>query len=109
LITDQEFINRKPHGFNGKSIEINSFLNLKNLSSENLQAINKPSDLAYIIYTSGTTGKPKGVAISHRSICNHMLWMKKEYAFKNKDVFLQKTPFSFDASVWEFFMPLLVG
>ncbi|HIG0328519.1 TPA: amino acid adenylation domain-containing protein [Legionella pneumophila] len=109
LITDQEFIKKKPHGFTGKSIEINSFLNLNNLSSENLQAINNPSDLAYIIYTSGTTGKPKGVAISHRSICNHMLWMKKEYAFKDKDVFLQKTPFSFDASVWEFFMPLLVG
>lgn len=109
LITDKESIKKKPQGFTGKSIEINSFLNLKNLSHENLQVINKPSDLAYVIYTSGTTGKPKGVAISHRAICNHMLWMKKQYAFKNKDVFLQKTPFSFDASVWEFFMPLLVG
>lgn len=109
LIVDNESIKMKPHGYLGTIIEINSVLNLKNISNENLQMISKPSDLAYVIYTSGTTGKPKGVAIPHRAVCNHMLWMQKEYAFQDTDVFLQKTPFSFDASVWEFFMPLLVG
>jgi amino acid adenylation domain-containing protein len=69
----------------------------------------KSSDLAYIIYTSGTTGKPKGVAISHQSACNHMMWMKTFYDFKSENCFLLKTPFSFDASVWEIFMPLIVG
>jgi amino acid adenylation domain-containing protein len=66
-------------------------------------------NLAYIIYTSGSTGKPKGVMINHRAICNHMLWMQTTFAFQETDTVLQKTPFSFDASVWEFYAPLLVG
>ncbi|MBX9703372.1 MAG: amino acid adenylation domain-containing protein [Silvanigrellaceae bacterium] len=109
LIMDEESIKKKPHGYNGKIVEINSVLDLKNLPNENPKIVSKPSNLAYVIYTSGTTGKPKGVAIPHRAICNHMVWMQKEYAFQDTDIFLQKTPFSFDASVWEFFMPLLVG
>jgi len=65
--------------------------------------------LAYIIYTSGSTGKPKGVMIPHAAICNHMFWMQRVYQFGAADVILQKTPFSFDASVWEFHAPLLAG
>ncbi len=64
---------------------------------------------AYLIYTSGTTGKPKGVLIPHRAICNHMLWIQNQFAFGENERILQKTPFSFDASVWEFYAPLLVG
>lgn len=66
-------------------------------------------NLAYIIYTSGTSGKPKGVSVSHRSLVNHMLWMIPKFNFSENDIFLQKTAFSFDASVWEFFAPLLCG
>jgi aspartate racemase len=66
-------------------------------------------DIAYVLYTSGSTGKPKGVVIPHRAICNHMLWMQKEFGFDQTDRILQKTPFSFDASVWEFYGPLLAG
>ncbi|MBD2202784.1 amino acid adenylation domain-containing protein [Calothrix sp. FACHB-1219] len=66
-------------------------------------------NLAYIIYTSGSTGKPKGVMINHRAICNHMLWMQTTFAFQETDIVIQKTPFSFDASIWEFYAPLLVG
>lgn len=109
VIMDDDSIKRKPREYTGKTVTINAVLDLKNQSNENLQIISKPSDLAYVIYTSGTTGKPKGVAIPHRAVCNHMLWMQKEYTFQDTDVFLQKTPFSFDASVWEFFMPLLAG
>lgn len=109
LIIDNESTKKQPHGYLGTVIEISSVLSLIHLSTENPQINNEPSDLAYVIYTSGTTGKPKGVAIPQRALCNHMLWMKKEYAFQEHDVVLQKTPFSFDASVWEFFMPLLVG
>jgi amino acid adenylation domain-containing protein len=68
-----------------------------------------PANLAYIIYTSGSTGRPKGVMISHRAICNHMQWMLSSFKLTEDDVVLQKTPFSFDASVWEFYAPLLVG
>ncbi|MBG9713648.1 non-ribosomal peptide synthetase [Bacillus cereus] len=66
-------------------------------------------DIAYIIYTSGSTGKPKGVKIPHKAIFNHMQWMNNKFPLDVGDVVLQKTPVSFDASVWEFFAPLLSG
>ncbi len=68
-----------------------------------------PDNPAYVIYTSGSTGNPKGVLISHRAICNHMLWMQSEFPICSEDRVLQKTPFSFDASVWEFYAPLVAG
>ena len=66
-------------------------------------------NLAYAIYTSGSTGKPKGALIPHRAIVNRLLWMQEEYRLTSDDRVLQKTPFSFDVSVWEFFWPLLAG
>ncbi|MDW6002056.1 non-ribosomal peptide synthetase [Vibrio mangrovi] len=65
--------------------------------------------LAYIIYTSGSTGLPKGVMNEHRGVVNRLYWMKEDYGFGPGDVVLQKTPFSFDVSVWEFFCPLWSG
>ena len=62
-----------------------------------------------MIYTSGSTGKPKGVMIEHRSLVNRLIWMQKAYGLDAGDAVLQKTPFSFDVSVWEFFWPLLTG
>ena len=67
------------------------------------------SHLAYVIYTSGSTGRPKGAMNTHRGICNRLLWMQDQYRLTEADRVLQKTPFSFDVSVWEFFWPLLVG
>ena len=69
----------------------------------------EPDDAAYMIYTSGSTGRPKGAINSHRGIVNRLLWMQAEYQLGPADVVLQKTPFSFDVSVWEFFWPLLSG
>ncbi len=66
-------------------------------------------NLAYVIYTSGSTGKPKGVMLSHSNLCNHMFWMQATFPLTKKDKVLQKTPFGFDASVWEFYAPLLAG
>lgn len=68
-----------------------------------------PQDAAYIIYTSGSTGRPKGVLVGHEAIVNRLLWMQDRYPLQADDVVLQKTPSSFDVSVWEFFWPLLVG
>ncbi|HIE0706730.1 TPA: amino acid adenylation domain-containing protein [Serratia marcescens] len=65
--------------------------------------------LAYVIYTSGSTGKPKGVMNEHRGVINRLLWMQQAYPLTPEDVVLQKTPFSFDVSVWEFFWPMMVG
>ena len=68
-----------------------------------------PDDAAYMIYTSGSTGLPKGALNSHRGIVNRLLWMQEQYALSGADVVLQKTPYSFDVSVWEFFWPLITG
>ena len=68
-----------------------------------------PSDAAYVIYTSGSTGEPKGVVIEHHAIVNRLLWMREHYGIRADDRVLQKTPATFDVSVWEFFLPLLCG
>ncbi|MFD8378342.1 amino acid adenylation domain-containing protein [Streptomyces sp. NPDC059679] len=68
-----------------------------------------PGTLAYMIYTSGSTGRPKGVLNTHRGIVNRLLWMQDRYRLDGSDRVLQKTPFSFDVSVWEFFWPLMTG
>jgi len=65
--------------------------------------------LAYMIYTSGSTGLPKGAMNEHRGIVNRLLWMQDAYGLDATDAVLQKTPFSFDVSVWEFFWPMLTG
>jgi len=65
--------------------------------------------LAYVIYTSGSTGLPKGVMNQHDGVVNRLLWAQSEYRLGCDDRVLQKTPFSFDVSVWEFFLPLIVG
>ncbi|MFE3700627.1 amino acid adenylation domain-containing protein, partial [Nocardia tengchongensis] len=66
-------------------------------------------DVAYVIFTSGSTGRPKGVAVSHTAIVNRLVWMQTEYGLFDDDVVLQKTPATFDVSVWEFFWPLQIG
>ncbi|QFZ21617.1 non-ribosomal peptide synthetase [Saccharothrix syringae] len=66
-------------------------------------------DPAYVIYTSGSTGRPKGVVVPHDAIVNRLLWMQDEYRLGPDDRVLQKTPSSFDVSVWEFFWPFQVG
>ncbi len=68
-----------------------------------------PDDLAYVIYTSGSTGRPKGAMITHEAIANRIYWMQEYFGLTPEDKVLQKTPFSFDVSVWEFFWPLLFG
>jgi amino acid adenylation domain-containing protein/non-ribosomal peptide synthase protein (TIGR01720 family) len=68
-----------------------------------------PDSLAYVIYTSGSTGLPKGSMLHHRGICNRLVWMQHAYQLGAADAVLQKTSFSFDVSVWEFFWPLMTG
>ena len=75
----------------------------------NLDDLTTPEDLAYVIFTSGSTGRPKGAMNEHRGICNRLFWMQEEYGLTPDDRVLQKTLYSFDVSVWEFFWPLIVG
>ncbi|HKH48874.1 MAG TPA: amino acid adenylation domain-containing protein, partial [Thermoanaerobaculia bacterium] len=65
--------------------------------------------LAYVIFTSGSTGAPKGAMNTHAAISNRILWMQAAYRLGASDRVLQKTPSTFDVSVWEFFWPLVAG
>ncbi|MTE17005.1 non-ribosomal peptide synthase/polyketide synthase [Nocardia aurantiaca] len=69
----------------------------------------RPDNTAYVIFTSGSTGRPKGVAVTHAAIVNRLVWMQQTYRLAETDVVLQKTPATFDVSVWEFFWPLQIG
>ncbi|WP_110471408.1 non-ribosomal peptide synthase/polyketide synthase [Williamsia limnetica] len=69
----------------------------------------RPEHPAYVIFTSGSTGKPKGVSVSHAAIANRLQWMQAEYVLDRRDRVIQKTPATFDVSVWEFFWPLMTG
>ncbi len=87
-------------------------LDTESLAEEDDQALSRaarPHNLAYMIYTSGSTGRPKGVMNTHLGICNRLFWMQDTYPLGATDRVLQKTPYSFDVSVWEFFWPLQVG
>jgi len=66
-------------------------------------------DLAYVIFTSGSTGIPKGVMNSHAGLFNRLMWMKEDLNITQNETILQKTPYTFDVSVWELIMPLVTG
>ncbi|TGV18051.1 amino acid adenylation domain-containing protein, partial [Mesorhizobium sp. M00.F.Ca.ET.186.01.1.1] len=68
-----------------------------------------PDDLAYVLYTSGSTGQPKGVMLTHGGMSNRLCWMAAHYGMDEQEVVLQKTTYTFDVSVWELFLPLMIG
>ncbi|VFS61912.1 Enterobactin synthase component F [Raoultella planticola] len=72
-------------------------------------ALSQPEHTAYIIFTSGSTGRPKGVMVGQTAIVNRLLWMQNHYPLTAGDVVAQKTPCSFDVSVWEFWWPFITG
>ncbi|WP_284746618.1 non-ribosomal peptide synthase/polyketide synthase [Amycolatopsis sp. RTGN1] len=82
---------------------------LDGVSDAPLDVVLRPENPAYVIYTSGSTGRPKGVVVPHAGIVNRLLWMQDEYGLTGDDRVLQKTPSSFDVSVWEFLWPLITG
>ncbi|MFT5163309.1 MAG: amino acid adenylation domain-containing protein, partial [Alteromonadaceae bacterium] len=81
----------------------------KGIAKSAIEGISQPDDLAYVIYTSGTTGQPKGVMVPHRGVVNRIHWMQKQYPQGHNDNILQKTPYSFDVSVWELLWANWVG
>ena len=78
-------------------------------SGEDLRPTAGPKNLAYMIYTSGSTGRPKGAMNEHRALSNRLQWMQDAFPIGPGERVLQKTPFSFDVSVWEFFWPFMAG
>jgi amino acid adenylation domain-containing protein len=110
LLTQQRLIKGLPHHGSKTLVCLDSnWSTIDKESVDNPVNYTMPRDLAYVIYTSGSTGKPKGAMNSHRGICNRLTWMQDAYQLTTGDRVLQKTPFSFDVSVWEFFWPLFTG
>ncbi|HEX6288827.1 MAG TPA: amino acid adenylation domain-containing protein [Herpetosiphonaceae bacterium] len=109
LLTQQHLAERLP-AFDGRVVRIDAdWTTIAREQATPPQHAGAPDHLAYVLYTSGSTGVPKGVMITHRGLCNHMLWMQAELPLTTDDRVLQKTVCSFDASVWEFYAPLLAG
>lgn len=109
VVLTQERFERKIV-FDGTMISLDRHQDfLQTFDQTDLDHVSNPKDLAYIIYTSGSSGKPKGCMISHEAICNRLLWMREEYKIQKSDRILHKTPFTFDVSVWELFLPGISG
>ncbi|QIR28441.1 enterobactin non-ribosomal peptide synthetase EntF [Kluyvera genomosp. 3] len=103
LITADDQLHRFP---NISSLCLNAPLAT---SDDQPLALAMPEQTAYIIFTSGSTGRPKGVMVGHEAIVNRLLWMQNHYPLTAADVVAQKTPCSFDVSVWEFWWPFIAG
>ncbi|WP_218586349.1 non-ribosomal peptide synthetase [Pseudomonas sp. 43A] len=108
LLTQSTMINRIPDISSLQAVSLD-VVDLHKQSTENPDVILHGENLAYVIYTSGSTGRPKGAANRHCALYNRLVWMQEAYQFDDANFVLQKTPFSFDVSVWEIFLPLATG
>ncbi|WP_242836733.1 non-ribosomal peptide synthetase [Clostridium sp. BNL1100] len=107
LLTHKEFVDFKiPQNIKKINLDL---VDLSCGDKANLPLISRPENIAYVIYTSGSTGKPKGTLIEHRSLVNRLNWMQKKYPLNVDDIILQKTPYTFDVSVWEMFWWSMAG
>ncbi|MGN4562422.1 amino acid adenylation domain-containing protein, partial [Bacillus cereus group sp. MYBK5-2] len=94
--------------FKGKVIDLDD-MSIYNKDDSNLEISTRPSGLVFVIYTSGSTGKPKGVLIEHHSVLNFLQTLEARTLLDEKDIVLQKSTISSDASIWELFWGLIKG
>ncbi|AVO54973.1 non-ribosomal peptide synthetase [Ectopseudomonas mendocina] len=112
LLTQRSLLEHLPFGERLTSLcldDLNLFQGTPAAWDENPENRTCPEHLAYVIYTSGSTGRPKGVGITHGALVNHMCWMQQRFQLAAHERVLQRTSTSFDASVWEFWLPLISG
>lgn len=112
LLTDSETLPQWPVNPQCQYVALNQAEILKQINEQSTEApvVNWQADQSlYVIFTSGSTGLPKGVVNTQSALHNRLAWMQNEYQLDASDCVLQKTPFSFDVSVWEFFWPLMYG
>lgn len=107
-LIQERFSGNLPSGLSHLAVDSNAD-SLADYPTSRPDVSSKPDQLAYVIYTSGSTGKPKGVMNEHQAVCNHMLWMNDTYQLSPNDKVIQKTPYTFDVSLWELFLPLMSG
>ncbi|MCI1898338.1 MAG: enterobactin non-ribosomal peptide synthetase EntF [Enterobacter sp.] len=105
LITTDDQLPR----FSDQPVETFSYNTLLPAAGSEPLNLATPDQTAYIIFTSGSTGRPKGVMVGHTAIVNRLMWMQDHYPLTAQDVVAQKTPCSFDVSVWEFWWPFIAG
>ena len=109
LITQDHLRNRFPE-YKGHFLSVDSLGRSEGTERPaRFHRSSSPENLAYVIYTSGSTGTPKGVEVPHQAVVNHLQWMQTEFPLTEEDRVVQRTSYSFDASVWELFAPLLTG
>ena len=109
VLLTQERLSPMFHFYGEKVIAVDTPGTFHQFPEERPLPVAAPDNYAYVIFTSGSTGRPKGAINTHRGIVNRLCWMQEEYGLNAGDRVLQKTPFSFDVSVWEFFWPLMTG
>lgn len=109
VLTQQHLLDHLPDSVARKICLDSDRSEIATHSTANPCSTAEPHNIAYAIYTSGSTGRPKGVLNIHSGIVNRLLWMQEAYKLTSDDRVLQKTPYSFDVSVWEFFWPLMTG
>lgn len=110
LVLTQQLLAPQLAGYAGTQLILDdSFATFRQMPTSNPALLVQPAQLAYVIYTSGSTGKPKGVMVEHQALLNRILWMQQQYGATPADRVLQKTPFTFDVSVWEFIWTLSHG
>ena len=112
VVLAQARLRQKLSQYDGQVLELDGAEEQRRIAEEKAENLNvalQAENPAYLIYTSGSTGRPKGVVNTHGGLLNRLLWMQQEYRLEAGDVVLQKTPFSFDVSVWEFLWPLIAG
>ncbi|MEU6339689.1 non-ribosomal peptide synthase/polyketide synthase [Streptomyces sp. NPDC046977] len=108
VVTARQFEGALPEGVTRVVLD-DPTTNLESQADTDPDQMPLPAHPAYVIYTSGSTGRPKGVALPHAGVVNRLAWMQHAYQLTADDRVVQKTPFGFDVSVWEFFWPLLEG
>lgn len=109
LVTNQALADGVPAGSSAVLHIEPAGRGLEEESPARLNVAVHPKSLAYVIFTSGSTGRPKGAMNTHEAVVNRLAWMQHAYPLDSSDKVLQKTPISFDVSVWELFWPLLEG
>ncbi len=108
LLTQQHLVDRLP-AVDTRIVVLDDPARFADLPTNDPGPLAGADNAAYVIYTSGSTGRPKGVPNTHRGVVNRLDWMQRRYRLGHDDAVLQKTPTSFDVSVWELFWPLLTG